>query len=322
MSSVTSSSSNQNGSLPHDIFTYTHKRFYDFIRQAYGDDLAELFTFQSIRSGTHLLQTSKDDILSVFQQQSTELDALKKLCCFPIDGKKHEVKLGVKLAIDNLMRKLTCKQEEEKKSKRRTSKRQLLSSDNGQKAAPIDQIQTQATSTTSTDLSLGSTSSSTPIIVSSASMITHNQTFSSPSSSDSNSEAKQTQFQSPVKSKQLTEVDHRIDLQQRITKWWNKENSDSNLSLTENTDYFLKLTKLAGQKYTVVLSCKCGTRFNLPLLVTGLFKLSSFYRHVKDAQCLKKRKMVNSFNFYHNMDVFVHYIRCRKNQTILVLTQI
>jgi hypothetical protein len=53
--------------LPEDIFSYNHDQFYEFIKHKYGPDLAALFSFQAIRSLTHLLSTSCDDILMILQ---------------------------------------------------------------------------------------------------------------------------------------------------------------------------------------------------------------------------------------------------------------
>ena len=77
--------SKQINGLPDDFFDYNADQFYQFIKQSYGDDLAELFSFQSIRNGLHIINTSPDDILSILQLQSETIDKLRNLCCLEID---------------------------------------------------------------------------------------------------------------------------------------------------------------------------------------------------------------------------------------------
>ncbi|CAF3298075.1 unnamed protein product [Rotaria sp. Silwood2] len=104
--------------LPEDIFTYNHERFYEFIEQQYGIDLAELFRFQAIRNATHLLNTSCDDIISILQLESNDIKVLKNLCCFQIAGDKYKIKLGVKLALKNFIELVKIKQQQQQKKKK------------------------------------------------------------------------------------------------------------------------------------------------------------------------------------------------------------
>ncbi|CAM4956549.1 unnamed protein product [Rotaria socialis] len=60
----------------------------------------------SIRNAGVLLDTSCEDILLVLQQESDGIDALKKMSCFEVAGNKYQVKLGVKLTINNLIQSL------------------------------------------------------------------------------------------------------------------------------------------------------------------------------------------------------------------------
>ncbi|CAM4969014.1 unnamed protein product [Rotaria socialis] len=92
--------------LSKDIFSYNNDLFYEYIKQAYGNDIAELFSFQAIRNAGVLLDTSCEDILLVLQQESDGIDALKKMSCFEVAGNKYQVKLGVKLTINNLIQSL------------------------------------------------------------------------------------------------------------------------------------------------------------------------------------------------------------------------
>lgn len=81
--------SKQINSLPDDFFDYTPDQFYSFVKRFYGDDLAELFSFQSIRNGLHILNTSPDDILLILQLQSKTIDQLRNLCCFEINENSY-----------------------------------------------------------------------------------------------------------------------------------------------------------------------------------------------------------------------------------------
>ena len=86
MPPITTQATSTNHGLPDDIFDLSHDHFYQFIEKQYGIDLSELFRFQSIRSGNHVLQASLDDILSILNEDSIHLDRLKKLCCFEVAG--------------------------------------------------------------------------------------------------------------------------------------------------------------------------------------------------------------------------------------------
>ena len=110
--SILKSTENSN-SLPDDIFEYNQKEFYEFIKETRGADLAELFSFQAIRHATHLMDTTSDEILSILQEDSKDINNLQKLCCFQLNDNKFRVKLGVKLAISNLIQTLKIKQEQQ-----------------------------------------------------------------------------------------------------------------------------------------------------------------------------------------------------------------
>ncbi|CAF3129495.1 unnamed protein product [Rotaria socialis] len=103
-------------SLPDDVFSYNQNKFYEFVEHWYGNDLAQLFSFQAIRNGSHLLHTTVDDILSVLQYESEDIDKLKSFCCFQLPNNRFEVRLGVKLAINNFIELLNIKQEQEKRN--------------------------------------------------------------------------------------------------------------------------------------------------------------------------------------------------------------
>ena len=75
---MTAQSASRAGSLPEDILSLSHADFYDFVEREYGFDLAELFRFQSIRNGIHLLDASSNDILSIFSQDSVELNEVEE----------------------------------------------------------------------------------------------------------------------------------------------------------------------------------------------------------------------------------------------------
>ena len=115
--SILKSTENSN-SLTDDIFEYNQKEFYEFIKETSGADLAELFSFQAIRHVTHLMDTTSDEILSILQEDSKDINNLQKLRCFQLNDNKFRVKLGVKLAIGNLIRSLKIKQEQQQKKKK------------------------------------------------------------------------------------------------------------------------------------------------------------------------------------------------------------
>ena len=102
MSSTVPKSKQING-LTDEFFYYNADQFYWFVKQSYADDLAELFSFQSIRNGLHIINTSPDDILSSLQLQSKTIDKLRNLCCLGIDENTYQVKLSVKLALNNFI---------------------------------------------------------------------------------------------------------------------------------------------------------------------------------------------------------------------------
>lgn len=249
--------------LPDDIFCYNSDQFYAFVKKSYGDDLAELFSFQAIRNGLHVLNTSPDDILLILQGESKTIDKLKNLCCFEIAENKYQIKLGVKLALNSFIESVKVKYEEQNKRKNNRSSTQRLSSRSGA-ATFVDQTQSQ------------NATISAPSTVLSPST---NDTLSTPSkliSTKNNRNA----------------VDHIENIKQRISEWWSY-NGDDNSSFEHGTHYFLEINKSLNDPYVCVLSCQCHNRFKLPFVTTGLFKLSTFYRHLKEQHCEKFSKMVS-----------------------------
>ncbi|CAF1489204.1 unnamed protein product [Rotaria sordida] len=248
--------------LPDDIFSYNQDRFYDFIKHSYGNDIAELLIFQAIRNGSHLLITTSDDILSVLQQESDDLNKLKNLCCFQVGNNKYEIKLGIKLALNNLIQLLKIKQEQQKMKKRSSTQRSLSNSNT---LTSITQTQTQNETNTSSSTSL------TPSI----------------------SDASSTRARFTPVQKKINEMDHILDIEERINTWWSTTNDD-HLYLDEGTHYFLAINKSINDRYTCVLTCQCSIRFKLPFMPGGFFKLSSFYRHIKEKQCIKLSNKIHT----------------------------
>ncbi|CAF1431816.1 unnamed protein product, partial [Rotaria sp. Silwood1] len=240
-------------SLPDDIFSYNQDKFYEFVEHWYGNDLAQLFSFQAIRNGSHLLNTTTDDILSVLQHESEDINKLKNLCCFELANKRFEVRLGVKLAINNLIQLLSIKQEQEKKKKRSSGQHSSSSIDT---STSIDQTQSQ---------------NETKLL--SATSLTSSSTDTNP-----------TRSRLPLVQNKMNEMDHILDIKNRISKWWDGVDNNNNSLLDEGTQYFLEINKSINNSYTCVLSCQCGIRFKLPC-TEGLFKLSAFYRHLKEKKC-------------------------------------
>ena len=65
----------------------------------------------------------------ILQEESDYIKKLKELCCFKLSGNKYQIKLGVKLAVNNFIQSLKAKEEQQKRKKR--SSKQYLSSDLG-----------------------------------------------------------------------------------------------------------------------------------------------------------------------------------------------
>ncbi|CAF1066801.1 unnamed protein product [Rotaria sordida] len=259
MSTSISNSTNYSNSLPDDIFNYNQNEFNEFIKETRGADLAELFSFQAIRHATHLIDTTCDEILSILQEDSKDINNLKKLCCFQLSDNKFRIKLGVKLAINNLIQSLKIKQEQQQqKKKKRSAQQRLLSSVN---------VKSLVNDTLSQDeiVSLESTPVSSVVVDTSS---THPK----------------------VKGIQrvLDEIGHLTDIKQRLNQWWISINSNDNVFLEEGVHYFLQINKSINDKYACILSCLCHAHFKLSFMPTGFFKLSSFCRHIKEKKCFKQ----------------------------------
>lgn len=248
--------------LPENIFDLNNEQFYDFVAATYGSDLAQLLSFQAIRNGQHLLEATIDDVLFVLNHDSDEIDELRKICCFRVSGDEFKVKLGVKLAINNLIRELKLKQEENTKRKRRSTNPKLSSS--------IDSVETLNNPAQSNDETLSPES-----------------LFSSvPPRNSSSTDSLILRLQ-----KKSTVIAHKMDIEQRINRWWSSYHGVDGLSLVEGTDYRIGINKSIENTYTSVLSCICGVRFKLPFVEPGFFKLSAFYRHLKEKRCVKLKEV-------------------------------
>ena len=100
MSTSKLKSTENSNSLPSDVFEYNQKEFYEIMKETHG---AELFSFQEIRHATHLMDTTSDEILSILQEDSKDINNMKELCCFQLNDNKFRVKLGVKFATSSLI---------------------------------------------------------------------------------------------------------------------------------------------------------------------------------------------------------------------------
>ncbi|CAF1481527.1 unnamed protein product, partial [Rotaria magnacalcarata] len=223
MSSSTLSRNINQNYLPDDIFIYNNERFYDYIKQSYGDDLAGLLSFQAIRNGND----------------------------------KYEIKLAVKLAINSLIYLLKIKQEEQNKRKRRASTK--YTSSNVDTLKSVDQIRSQ------NEMTVPPTIAASPV-----------------------SDASSTQSALQLIQNRLNDIGHITDIEQRINKWWSAYKNNNDLFLSKGTHYLLEINKSINDTYACVLSWKYRTRFKLPFMETGFFKLSAYYRHLKEKQCLTK----------------------------------
>ena len=84
----------------------------------------------------------------------------------------------------------------------------------------------------------------------------------------------------------LDEIARLTDIKQRLNQWWISINSNDNVFLEECVHYFLQVNKSVNDRYACTLSCLCHTRFKLSFIPTGFFKLSSFFRHIKEKNAL------------------------------------
>lgn len=258
MPSTTTQNKSVKSRLPENIFDLNNEQFYNFLANTYGNDLAQLISFQAIRNGQHLLEATIDDVLLVLNDDSAEIDELRKFCCFRVAGDEFKVKLGVKLAINNLIRELKMKQEETTKKKRQIANQKVSSSIGDVETADNP---TQTNDEISSPQSLFS-SASPRILSSTDSLILRLQ-------------------------KKSTAVAHKMDIEQRINKWWSSYNGVDDISLIEGTNYHLTINQSVNNTYTSVLLCKCGIRFKLPFIEPGFFKLSTFYRHLREKRCIQ-----------------------------------
>jgi hypothetical protein len=278
MSMVVSKQTENSNNLPDDIFNYNHEEFYEFIKKTRGADLAELFSFQAIRHATHLMDTTCDEILLILQEDSKDLNNLKNLCCFQLADSKFRVKLGVKLAINNLIQSLKIKQEQQPKKKRSSH----------QRSSSNVNIKTSANNTSSQDeiISLESTPSISPVVVDTSS----------------------TQPKVKEIEDSLDDIGHVADIKQRLNQWWIATNNNDNLVLEEGIHYFLQVNKSINDKYACILSCLCHTRFKLSFMPTGFFKLSSFCRHIKEKKCFKPSLKRVSLSYIKKTTAICFYI--------------
>lgn len=263
MSSSTLPRKKVQSSLPDDIFDYINDAFYDYVKKSYGEDIYGLFYFQSIRSGLHLLQTSSDEILSVFHEESEEINELRQICCFKIGDKAFKTKLGVKLAINSLIELLKTKQNEKKKKKKPLTRPTPSNIDTLQSFSESE-IEVQTIPSAATSSSLVADTSSAKL----ASPLVHNL---------------------------LTVDDHLKNIEQRINKWWRTISNDETFFLLEGTHYVLDINQSNNETYTCTLCCQCRIRFQLPITSTGFFKLSTYYRHLKEQRCLSASTTVSIY---------------------------
>jgi hypothetical protein len=277
--------SEKRNNLPDDIFSYNHAKFYEFIKDWYGDDLVQLFAFQAIRNAYHLINCTVDEILSVLEHDSNDITQLKNLCGFKLSNNQFQVKLGVKLAINSLIELLNIKQEQQKNKKKRPSNYHPPS--NIDTSTNINQTQSQSQTNINQTQSQNQT-------------ITPSTTPLSPSSSDT---CLTTLTSRSIQKK--NEVDHILDIKKRIHKWCITSGND-NVLLDEGTHYSLEINKSINDTYACVLTCQCSIRFKLTFLAAGYFKLSSFYRHLKEKECIKLSNMVYKSHIENNFSEFLN----------------
>ena len=222
----------------------------------HGADLAELFSFQATRHATHLMDTTSDEILSILQEDSKDINNLQKLCCFQLNDNKFRVKLGVKLAISNLIQSLKIKQEQQQqqKKKKRSAQQRSLSSVKPLVADTLSQDE----------------------------IVSLESTLISPIAVDTSSTQPKVKEIESV----LDEIGHLTDIKQRLNQWWISINSNDNVFLEEGVHYFLQVNKSINDRYACTLSYLCHTRFKLSFMPTGFSKLSPLFRHIKEKTAL------------------------------------
>ena len=175
------------------------------------------------------------------------------------------MKLGVKLALNSFIESMKSKYIEQSKRKKSRSSAQHPSFSSA--AAPIanqpqaQQQQQTTISAHSTDLSLSSD-------------VTMSQQSKLPSE------------------RKMNDYEHIENIKERISEWWASFGNEYS-SFEHGTNYFLEINRSLNDSYVCVLSCRCHQRFKLPLMTTGLFKLSTFYRHLKEQNCVKFSRKVS-----------------------------
>ena len=188
------------------------------------------------------------------------------MCCFQVVGNKYEVKLGVKLAIRNLIQSLKVKYDQQRKQKRRPALQSSTMS-----------INTDATAVNNPSQLLDNTSSVSSITFSSMVDLSSSQARLS---------------RAP---KTSTESTHQVDIKKRINNWWTKNNDREDISCDPGKDYHWEISRSPGDVFHCYFMCICGIRFKLTLLDSGVFKLSSFFRHMKEQHAVKTGYTVRSF---------------------------
>ena len=100
--------------------------------------------------------------------------------------------------------------------------------------------------------------------------------------------------------KTSTESTHQVDIEKRINNWWIKNNDREDISCDPGKDYHLEISRSPGDVFHRYLICICEIRFKLTLLDSGVFKLSSFFRHMKEQHAVKIGDTVRSFRGYND----------------------
>ena len=91
--------------------------------------------------------------------------------------------------------------------------------------------------------------------------------------------------------RKMNDYEHIENIKQRISEWRTNFGNE-NSSFEHRTNYSLEINRSLDDSYVCVLSCRCHQRFKLPVMTTGLFKLSAFYQHLKEQNCAKFSRAV------------------------------
>ena len=210
--------------LPHDVFTYQDKQFYDFVSNCIGKKQADLLKFEEISSAHVYLSCT--NVLDILKLESSDLIPFKKSLCLQLNDNSFIVLPGIESSFAYLTDLLMKKKNEATKlvAQRRDP----------HVASDIAAATTIATSDDTIPSSIPATSIST-----------------------------QAQFNIVNHSIVKTPDQHRQSINRAINDWITKKKDkfgDRDLKLIQGIDYDVHIT--VNPEKAVVL-CNCGVKATL-----------------------------------------------------------